>query len=537
MPAQPTPAENLKRSRTGSPTGGSAEDATPKQASVSRRGVAYIRESTEEQGQGFSPDAQRQKISEFAKENGIEMIGEYCDFHSGWRKSDARPEFQRLMADAAEARFDIVLVFHTSRFARNQVESRRYKQLLRERLSIQVVSVTQPLGDDPSEPGAFLAESIHEMFDEYYSVSLSFWTRSGLHEKARQGHLVGSLPWGYVRDPVSKIAMPHPEHAPLVLSIFERYDTGHESDRTLAMWLNAKGARTTKGREFGGDTVRDMLRNAAYCGYVSGHRDTSKQIKGLHEAIVPEELFDRVQERRRYRAAVKQPSPPSDDYLLSKLLRCERCGARMHGTRGSRPPVRRYICSSRRYGHGCQAPITKAEPLETQLADWLSAFQPDQQLRDLVLNKISQHAQTQDQGPERRLELAEQLRRLQDLYMLGDLTKAQYVMRRQAIQDEIERQAPPASPQLAEAEELLANFAGFWEHEQSPAERHRLLSRPFERVWQDAGQIIGVKPRPAFLPYFQALEQTSQNRARTNGARSGSDGTRTRDLCRDRAAL
>lgn len=89
------------------------------------------------------------------------------------------------MADAAAGAFDVVLVFHTSRFARNQVEARRYKQLLRERLGIRVMSVTQPIGEDPSDPSTFLAESIHEMFDEYYSVSLSFWIRSGLKEKAR----------------------------------------------------------------------------------------------------------------------------------------------------------------------------------------------------------------------------------------------------------------------------------------------------------------------------------------------------------------
>ena len=100
------------------------------------------------------------------------------------------------MADATERRFDCVLVYHTSRFARNQVEARRYKQMLRERLGIKVISVTQPMGEDHSDPSAFLAESIHEMFDEYYSVSLSFWTRTGLREKARQGHLVGALPWG-----------------------------------------------------------------------------------------------------------------------------------------------------------------------------------------------------------------------------------------------------------------------------------------------------------------------------------------------------
>lgn len=107
-----------------------------------------------------------------------------------------------------------------------------------------VKTVSQPMGEDHTDPSAFLAESIHEMFDEYYSVSLSFWTRSGLKEKARQGHLVGSLPWGYVRDLTTKIAVPHPERAPLVLQLFERYATGQESDRTLAAWLNATGART-----------------------------------------------------------------------------------------------------------------------------------------------------------------------------------------------------------------------------------------------------------------------------------------------------
>ena len=50
--------------------------------------------------------------------------------------------------------------------------------MLRERLGIKVLSVTQPMGEDPSDHSAFLAESIHEMFDEYYSVSLSFCTRT-----------------------------------------------------------------------------------------------------------------------------------------------------------------------------------------------------------------------------------------------------------------------------------------------------------------------------------------------------------------------
>lgn len=311
-----------------------------------RRAVAYVRESTEEQGQGYSPDAQREAIRRFAAENGLKLVGEYSDFHSGWRKADARPDFQRLMADAAERRFDLVLVYHTSRFARNQVESRRYKQLLRERLGIGVVSVTQPMGEDPSDPSAFLAESIHEMFDEYYSVSLSFWTRTGLREKARQGHLVGTLPWGYLRDPDSGLAVPDPERAALVRELFERYAGGQESDRTLAAWLNARGARTARGRAFGKDTVRDMLLNSAYCGYVGGLRSKDRSIKGLHDPLISEELFDRVQELRTWRARVVKPGRPSEDYLLRKLLHCERCGARMHGNRGSSGGIRLFLLDS-----------------------------------------------------------------------------------------------------------------------------------------------------------------------------------------------
>jgi site-specific DNA recombinase len=165
------------------------------QEQQTRRAVAYVRESTEEQGRGYSPDGQRQAIARYATDHGLALGDEYLDFETG-RQADKRPGFQRLIEDAMEHRFDVVLVFHTSRFARNTVEAKRYKKLLRSELGIDVISVTQPLGADADDPAAFLSESVHEIFDEYYSISLSFWTKMGLREKARQGLLTGSLPWG-----------------------------------------------------------------------------------------------------------------------------------------------------------------------------------------------------------------------------------------------------------------------------------------------------------------------------------------------------
>jgi len=66
-----------------------------------------------------------------------------------------------------------------------------------------------------------------------------------------------------------------------------------------AAWLNAKGARTARGRAFGKHTVREMLVNAASCGFVTGLRYKSRDIRGRHEPIVPKELYDRVQEVTR----------------------------------------------------------------------------------------------------------------------------------------------------------------------------------------------------------------------------------------------
>jgi hypothetical protein len=200
----------------------------------------------------------------------------------------------------------------------------------------------------------------------------------------------------------------------------------------------------------------------------------------------------------------------------------------MHGTRGSRPPVRRYLCSTRRYGGECAQPITKAEPLENQLVEWLHGFQPDAELRALLLDTIAGSVRDEDGDAIHRGELTEQLRRLQDIYVLGDLTKAQYVMRRQALQDELERLEPPTDPLLDEAEELLAGFAGFWEIEAAPAERYRLLATIFEQVWQDNGLIVAVKPRATVARYFQTASQTPKRQSGLSGVKSGSDGTRTR---------
>jgi site-specific DNA recombinase len=479
------------------------------------RAVAYLRESTEDQADGYSLDAQRQGIRRHAADRGYAIVAEYVDLHSGWRDSDKRPEFQRLMADAAAGRFEAVIVFHSSRFARDQMLARRYKGLLREH-GIQLLSASQAnFGEDPSDPSVFLLEGFQEMFDEYHSVSQSFWTSAGLQEKARQGNLTGTLPWGLRRDPVSGSVILDDEPKPgLVKQLFERYAAGGESDRSLATWLNNQGARTAKGNPFSKDTVREMLVNSAYAGFVGGRRDKEFAIKGNHPAIVDVALFEQVQELRSLRTTTLNPGRPSGGYALTKLAHCERCGKPLHGTTGGRSNVRRYYCSGRKQGTGCDQPIANADALEEQLAAYVRDFNPSPAVRKAVLRRLKEQAKLgqSDDGARRRA-LETQLERAKELYLLGDFTRAQYDARKNILEQELATLEPPLILDITEAAAALTDFSRFWDEIPDHAERNKILRVIFERVTVDDGTIVSVTPRDGFLPYFQ-FGQESGGKAR-----------------------
>lgn len=124
---------------------------------------------------------------------------------------------------------------------------------------------------------------------------------------------------------------------------------------------------------------------------------------------------------------------------------------------------------------------------------------------DTIRGAATQRHPGDDEG--RRRALLTQLDRLQDLYVLGDLTKPRYIMRRQTLEEELQRLAPPTDPDLDRAQALLGDFAHFWHAEPKPAERRKLLASPFDHVWQDNGTVVAVKPRPAFAGYFKAIDQ------------------------------
>src|ERR1019366_923921 len=121
---------------------------------------------------------------------------------------------------------------------------------------------------------------------------------------------------------------------------------------------------------------------------------------------------------------------------------------------------------------------------------------------------------------------------MRELCALGDPHRPEYVARRDAINAELVALAPQPIPDLDQARMVLEDFTIFWTNEADPAAKRQFLSLIFESVWLDQDRVVAVQPKPSFLPFFE--HRRPPQAGGKAGVKYGSDGTRTRDLCRDR---
>lgn len=84
----------------------------------------YIRVSTAMQVDGYSLEAQKERLIKFAEFQDMEVVREYCDAGKSGKSITGRPEFQRMLQDVSEERDEVafILVFKLSRFGRNAAD-------------------------------------------------------------------------------------------------------------------------------------------------------------------------------------------------------------------------------------------------------------------------------------------------------------------------------------------------------------------------------------------------------------------------------
>ncbi len=313
----------------------------------------YTRVSTSMQVEGFSLDAQREKLRKYAEYQEMHIAGEYSDEGKSGKNIGGRLEFQRMLSDIASGKdsIDYVLVFKLSRFGRNAADVLSSLQIMQD-YGANLICVED--GIDSSKDSGKLMISVLSAVAEIERENILVQTMEGRKQKAREGKWNGGFaPYGYYLEKGElKIAE---DEAETIRIIFDKYINTNMGANGIAKYLNQRGI-AKKPRQngtldtFSAHFIKLVIQNPVYCGKIAFGRRKTEKINGtrneyhivkqeqypiydgIHEAIVSVEDWELAQQKRK-KLGVKREKIYNleHEHLLSGLLRCPVCGAAMYG--------------------------------------------------------------------------------------------------------------------------------------------------------------------------------------------------------------
>ena len=318
--------------------------------------IAYIRVSTDEQAdKNNSLEHQEDMVDKYCnlvkKYNLLKLFSE--DYSA---KTFKRPVWKELMAfiKANKGLVKKIVFLRWDRFSRNLLEALIVIKKFQE-LQIELDCIEQPL--DLNIPESLLMLSIYLSVPEIENTKNSIRTRDCLRQAMSNGCWVTKPPLGYKRfrvqlkkDSNAATIIPD-ENADIIVDIFKKMATGVESAETIRNYLFKKYQirRTKQG-------VLNILRNEVYRGniVIAAFKDEPERVvKGLHEGIVDDSLFEDVQSIITGKKRRHVRSDKSHQFPLKGVLVCSLCGRSLTGStsKGRVEYYSYYHCSCSSKGH------------------------------------------------------------------------------------------------------------------------------------------------------------------------------------------
>ena len=316
----------------------------------------YIRVSTAMQVDGYSLEAQKERLMKFAEFQEMEVVREYCDAGKSGKSITGRPEFQRMLQDVSEERDGVafILVFKLSRFGRNAADVLNSLQFIQD-YGVNLICVED--GIDSSKDSGKLTITVLSAVAEIERENILVQTMEGRKQKAREGKWNGGqAPFGYDLDSKNSTLVVNEEEAEIVRIIYDKFVHTDMGADAICNYLNQRGytKKKVRGHElnyFARGLIMKILDNPVYTGKIAygknvtekvkGTRDEYRRVKtddylladGLHEAIVDEETWEAAREKRK-RTGVRFVKTHSleHEHILTGLIRCPLCGGGMSGT-------------------------------------------------------------------------------------------------------------------------------------------------------------------------------------------------------------
>lgn len=287
----------------------------------------YIRVSKKEQakrGVESSLSLQLKKCTDHCNEKGYKILKVYQDVESGGH--DDREGFVELQKQLNKKIFTKIVFWEISRIARITSTGMKFFESL-DKYGITFDSISQPFIKDVMTLGIFLSIAAQER------IQLSERVKSNSLERTKMGFFVrGVPPKGYKRsEENSKLIVPDPKNAPMILRIFETYSqTGNltETGRQFGKTKN-EIVSIIDNRIYIGEVVHGKYKGNLYTKYREQKKGQETWYKGLHEPIVPKELFDYCQKLREANFRTREAYVNDKPYLLfSGSVSCT-CGSKM----------------------------------------------------------------------------------------------------------------------------------------------------------------------------------------------------------------
>ena len=157
----------------------------------------YTRVSTSMQVEGYSLEAQKDKLRKYAEYQEMSIVGEYSDEGKSGKSVEGRPQFKQMIADIESGKdnVDYVLVFKLSRFGRNAADVLSSLQKMQD-YGVNLICVED--GIDSSKDAGKLMISVLSAVAEIERENILVQTMEGRRQKAREGRWNGGFaPYGY----------------------------------------------------------------------------------------------------------------------------------------------------------------------------------------------------------------------------------------------------------------------------------------------------------------------------------------------------
>lgn len=337
----------------------------------------YTRVSTSVQVDGYSLAAQREKLRKYAEYEDMTVVGEYSDEGFSGKNIQGRLEFQRMLSDIQRGKDDIsfVLVFKLSRFGRNAADVLNSLQLMQD-FGVNLICVED--GIDSSKDSGKLVISVLSAVAEIERENILVQTMAGRQQKAMNGGWNGGFaPYGY--ELVEGKLVIAEDEAEIIRLIYDKFVHTTMGANGVAAWLNDHGYRKKvrqngKHEVFTAHFVKLVLDNPVYMGKIAYGRRRNEKIPGkrneyhivkqdsyslydgMHDSIVPEELWEKAHTKRVDTGVKSDKKEKEHEYILSGLIRCPGCGAPMYGipSRSKKrkdgtpyPPYYSYVCRTK----------------------------------------------------------------------------------------------------------------------------------------------------------------------------------------------